>query len=119
MVRSFVALALVASSVTAYAQIRPAPAAPAAPVGLRLTPVTVATELRTRFASKRRFDASKLPVTYRGDTPVLRVKNGRSYQLASNAEQVQAATVTPPAVAEIDKRKAAIQAWRPGVGWPA
>ena len=101
------------STSAAHAQKPMASSAPR--VAPRLAPVTVAPTLRARLASKSRFDASKLSVTYRGDVPVLKLKNGRSYKLVSNAEPIEPVAVTPAVVPEIAKRKAAIEAWRPGI----
>lgn len=97
-----------ASTTEAHAQIRAATAP-------RLAPVSVSPELRARLPQKRKFEPSKMEVVYRGDTPVLRVKSGRSYPLTPTTEAIPAVTVTPAVVPEIEKRKADIMAARPGI----
>jgi hypothetical protein len=107
--------AVLLTSVAAHAQPRVVAKAPA----LRLAPVTVAPALRARLASKTKFDASKLNVTYAGSTPVLKLKSGRSYTLSANdAPDGSPRRVTTPAVPQVDSQRAVIGAWKQGLRMP-
>lgn len=104
------------TSVAAHAQPRVAAKAPT----LRLAPVTVAPALRARLASKTKFDASKLSVTYVGSTPVLKIKNGQSYKLSAvDAPDGGSRRVTTPAVPQVDAQRATISTWRQGQRVPS
>lgn len=113
--------ALAAASPPAHAQLRPAApartASPTAAPALTLAPAKASAGLAPRLGSKKRFVAAALPLTYRGATPVLRVASGRSYALLTEADTPPAAggAVALPRIATLERRKAEIQAFRPGV----
>lgn len=114
----FVLSALVAVAATASAEpAAPAPApAPRLAPGVVLEPVNVPPAVKQRFASKQRFDPSKLAVSVRGSIPVLKTQAGRSYQLLPSSADPPPRLARPATLpSELEPERAKIEAWRPGV----
>ena len=115
---STLALFATAGTVATVAGAQPSPTPRLAPAvaPIALDPITVAPSLAQALKNKRTFDASKVPLSHRGATPVLKVKSGRSYQLLPNNDPLPARLATTPvAPAEIEKLRPTFARWRPGV----